>query len=202
MFFKITNFISPTIVEESNQNLILMDVFSKMQQNRILFLCLPIDEYVANIIQAQLLYLDSIDNKDISIYLHSSGGEVVSGLSIIDVMYITNSEISIINTGLAASMSAVILSSATKGKRYSLKHSRTLIHQISSSYEGDFTNMSISLKECEKLRKEVYQILADNTGKTFEQIEKDCDRDFWMSPTEAKEYGLIDHILEKKKIIM
>jgi ATP-dependent Clp protease protease subunit len=194
------NYISPMIIEERQLNIASMDVFSRLQMDRIIFMGLPIDDYVANIIQAQLLYLDSVDsNRDISIYINSGGGSVTSGLGIYDVMNYISCDISTINIGMAASMAAVLLCSGTKGKRSSLKHSRTMIHQVSSGVEGTYSDMEITLNEVKKLRYELYQIISDNTGKIFEEVEKDCDRDHWLTSIEAKEYGLIDEVLYKSK---
>jgi len=193
------NYISPTIIEERQLNVAQMDVFSRLMMDRIIFLGTPINEYVANIIQAQLLFLDSADKtKDIQIYLNSPGGSVSAGMGIYDTMQYVTPDIGTICTGMAASMGSVLLCAGTKGKRSALKHSRVMMHQPSSGMEGTMTDMEISLKEGIKLKKELYEILALHTGQTYKKIEKDSDRDYWLTATEAKEYGLIDEVLEKK----
>lgn len=194
------NYISPTIIEERQLNVASMDVFSRLMMDRIIFLGLPIDDYVANIVQAQLLFLDSVDpKKDIQIYFNTPGGSVHSGLGIYDTMQWVNPDIAAICTGMAASMGAVLLAAGTKGKRSALKHSRIMIHQPSGGAQGTSTDMEITLKEILKLKKELYLILADHTGKTYEKVEKDSDRDYWMTATEAKEYGIIDEVLTRQK---
>ncbi|VBB48260.1 proteolytic subunit of ClpA-ClpP and ClpX-ClpP ATP-dependent serine proteases [uncultured Paludibacter sp.] len=194
------NYISPSILEERQLNVTQMDVFSRLMMDRIIFLGLPVDDYTANVIQAQLLYLDSSDpGKDISIYLNSPGGSVYAGLGIYDTMQFISSDVATICTGMAASMAAVLLVAGTKGKRSALKHSRIMIHQPSGGAQGVAADMEINLREMLKLKKELYQIIADHSGKTYEQIEKDSDRDFWMTSQEAKEYGMIDKVLFNEK---
>ena len=194
------NYISPTIIEERQLNIASMDVFSRLMMDRIIFLGVPIDDYVANIIQAQLLFLESADSKkDIQIYLNTPGGSVYAGLGIYDTMQFISSDVATICTGMAASMGAVLLVAGTQGKRSALKHSRIMIHQPSGGAQGVAADMEINLREMLKLKKELYQIIADHSGKTYEQIEKDSDRDFWMTSQEALEYGMIDRVLVKEK---
>ncbi|MBN2777764.1 MAG: ATP-dependent Clp endopeptidase proteolytic subunit ClpP [Bacteroidales bacterium] len=190
------NYISPTIIEERTLNIATMDVFSRLMMDRIIFLGLPIDDYVANIIQAQLLFLESTDpNKDIQIYFNTPGGSVYAGLGIYDTMQYISSDIATICTGMAASMGAVLLCAGTKGKRSALKHSRVMIHQPMGGASGQATDIEITTKEIIKLRKELYEIISDHSGKPFKQVEKDSDRDYWMTAEEAKNYGMIDEIL-------
>jgi len=193
-------YISPTIIEERQLNVASMDVFSRLMMDRIIFLGAAIDDDVANILQAQLLFLDSSDpNKDIQIYLNSPGGVIQSGLGIYDTMQWVASDVATICTGMAASMAAVILAAGAKGKRSALKHSRVMLHQPSGGMQGQSIDMEITVKEIIKLRKELYAILSEHTGQPYENIEKDSDRDYWMSATEAKEYGLLDEILIRQK---
>ena len=173
-----------------------MDVFSRLMMDRIIFLGTQIDEYTANVIQAQLLYLDSSDpGKDISIYLNTPGGSVYAGLGIYDTMQYVSSDVSTICTGMAASMGAVLLVAGTKGKRFALQHSRVMIHQPMGGAQGQASDIEITAREIQKLKKELYTIIADHSGKSYEQIEKDSDRDYWMTSAEAKEYGMIDEVL-------
>jgi ATP-dependent Clp protease protease subunit len=193
-------YISPTIIEERQLNVASMDVFSRLMMDRIIFLGAAIDDDVANILQAQLLFLDSSDpNKDIQIYLNSPGGVVQSGLGIYDTMQWVTSDVATICTGMAASMAAVILAAGAKGKRSALKHSRVMIHQPAGGMQGQSVDMEITVKEIIKLKKELYTILSDHTGQPFETIEKDSDRDYWMTASEAKEYGLLDEVLVRHK---
>lgn len=194
------NYISPTIIEERQLNVASMDVFSRLMMDRIIFLGLAIDNYVANIIQAQLLYLDSSDpGKDIQIYINSPGGSVSAGLGIYDTMQYISCDVATICTGMAASMGAVLLSAGTKGKRSGLKHSRVMIHQPSGGFEGTASDIEIQAREVLKLKKELYTIIAEHSGNSIEKVEKDSDRDYWMTAHEAKEYGMIDEVLEKTK---
>ena len=194
------NYISPTIIEERQMNIATMDVFSRLMMDRIIFLGVPIDDYVANIIQAQLLYLDSVDpKKDIQIYLNTPGGTVYPGLGIYDTMQYISSDIATICTGVAASMGAILLSAGTKGKRTALKHSRILIHQPMGGAQGQASDIEITAREIQKLKKELYEILALHSGQTYKRIWKDSDRDYWMTAQEAKEYGMIDEVLQKNK---
>ncbi len=190
------NYISPTIIEERSLNIASMDVFSRLMMDRIIFLGLPIDDYVANIIQAQLLFLESNDpNKDIQIYFNTPGGSVYAGLGIYDTMQYISSDIATICTGMAASMGAVLLCAGAKGKRSALKHSRVMIHQPMGGAQGQAADIEITTKQIVTLRKELYEIISDHSGKTFKQVEKDSDRDYWMTAAEAKSYGMIDEIL-------
>lgn len=200
-YARVTNsYISPTILEERRLNVTQMDVFSRLMMERIIFLGTAVDDYAANVIQAQLLYLDSAEpGKDISIYLNTPGGSVYAGLGIYDTMQFISSDISTICTGVAASMGAVLLVAGTKGKRFALKHSRIMIHQPSGGTQGVAADMEINLREMLKLKKELYQIIADHSGKSYKQIEKDSDRDFWMNSQEALDYGMIDKVLIKEK---
>jgi ATP-dependent Clp protease protease subunit len=192
------NYISPTIIEERQLNIASMDVFSRLMMDRIIFLGLPIDDYVANIIQAQLLYLDSTDpGKDIQLYFNTPGGSVYAGLGIYDTMQYISADISTICTGMAASMGAILLIAGTKGKRSALKHSRVMIHQPMGGAEGNASDIEITAREIIKLKKELYEIIALHTGNPIEKVEKDADRDYWMTSLEAKEYGMIDEILQK-----
>ncbi len=194
----VTNYISPTIIEERQLNIATMDVFSRLMMDRIIFLGVPIDDYVANIIQAQLLFLESADaKKDIMIYLNTPGGSVYAGMGIYDTMQYIRPDIATICTGIAASMGAVLLCAGTHEKRTALKHSRILIHQPMGGAQGQASDIEITAREILKLRGELYQIIADHTGQPFEKIEKDSDRDYWMTAEEAKEYGMIDEVLVK-----
>ncbi|MFW6043200.1 MAG: ATP-dependent Clp endopeptidase proteolytic subunit ClpP [Marinilabiliaceae bacterium] len=195
-----SNYISPTIIEERQLNVASMDVFSRLMMDRIIFLGVPIDDTVANIIQAQLLYLDSVDStKDISIYINSPGGNVHSGLGIYDTMQFISSDIQTICTGMAASMGAVLLTAGTKGKRSALKHSRVMIHQPMGGAQGQAADIEITAREILKLKKELYQIISDHTGNTYKKVEKDSDRDYWMTSEEALKYGMIDEVLARTK---
>jgi len=192
------NYISPTIIEERQLNIATMDVFSRLMMDRIIFLGTPIDDYVANIIQAQLLFLESTDPaKDIQIYFNTPGGMVYAGLGIYDTMQYISSDIATICTGMAASMGAVLLAAGKKGKRSALKHARVMIHQPSGGAQGQASDIEITAREILKLRKELYEILADHTGNTYKKVEKDSDRDYWMTAQEAKDYGIVDEILLK-----
>lgn len=194
----VTNYISPTIIEERQLNIATMDVFSRLMMDRIIFLGVPIDDYVANIIQAQLLFLESADaKKDIMIYLNTPGGSVYAGMGIYDTMQYIRPDIATICTGIAVSMGAVLLCAGTHEKRTALKHSRILIHQPMGGAQGQASDIEITAREILKLRGELYQIIADHTGQPFEKIEKDSDRDYWMTAEEAKEYGMIDEVLVK-----
>jgi len=194
-----SSYISPTIIEERQLNVAQMDVFSRLMMDRIIFLGTQIDDYTANVIQAQLLYLDTSDpGKDISIYINSPGGSVYAGLGIYDTMQYINSNVSTICTGIAASMASVILVAGTKGKRFSLEHSRVMIHQPMGGMQGQAADMEITVRQILKVKEELYNIIALHSGKTYEEIERDSDRDYWMSAVEAKEYGMIDDIFSKK----
>jgi ATP-dependent Clp protease protease subunit len=190
------NYISPTIIEERQLNVATMDVFSRLMMDRIIFLGVPIDDYVANIIQAQLLFLESVDSKrDIQIYLNTPGGSVYAGLGIYDTMQYIQPDVATICTGMAASMGAVLLCAGEKGKRTALPHSRILIHQPMGGAEGQASDIEITTREILKLKKELYEIIARHSGQSFKKIEKDADRDYWMTSEEARAYGMIDEIL-------
>jgi ATP-dependent Clp protease, protease subunit len=194
------DYISPTIIEERQLNIATMDVFSRLMMDRIIFLGVPINDYVANIIQAQLLFLESVDSKkDIQIYLNSPGGSVYAGLGIYDTMQYINPDVATICTGMAASMAAVILCAGADGKRTSLKHSRVMIHQPMGGAEGQASDIEITAKEIQKLKKELYEIIAKHSKQDYEKVWKDSDRDYWMTADEAKEYGMIDEVLIRNK---
>jgi len=193
-------YISPSILEERQLNVTQMDVFSRLMMDRIIFLGSEINDYVANVIQAQLLFLDTADpGKDIYIYLNSPGGSVHAGLGIYDTMQYIGSDVATICTGMAASMAAVLLVAGEKGKRSALKHSRVMIHQPMGGMQGQAADMEINYKQIMLLKNELYQIIADHSGNPFEKIEKDSDRDYWMTSQEALEYGMIDNILVRNK---
>lgn len=194
------NYISPTIIEERQLNIATMDVFSRLMMDRIIFLGVPINDYVANIIQAQLLYMESVDpKKDIQIYLNTPGGSVYAGLGIYDTMQYIAPDVATICTGIAASMGAVLLSAGTHGKRTALKHSRILIHQPMGGAEGQASDIEITAREIGKLKKELYEIIASHSGQKYDKIWKDSDRDYWMTSQEAKDYGMIDEVLLSNK---
>jgi ATP-dependent Clp protease, protease subunit len=195
-----SNYISPSILEERQLNVTQMDVFSRLMMDRIIFLGTQVDDYTANVIQAQLLFLDSADpGKDISIYLNSPGGSVYAGLGIYDTMQFINSDVATICTGMAASMAAVLLVAGANGKRSALRHSRVMIHQPMGGAQGQASDIEITAREIQKLKKELYTIIADHSGKEFDRIEKDSDRDYWMTSQEALDYGMIDKVLFKEK---
>lgn len=195
-----SSYISPSILEERQLNVTQMDVFSRLMMDRIIFMGTQVDDYSANVIQAQLLYLDSADpGKDISIYLNSPGGSVSAGLGIYDTMQFISSDVSTICTGMAASMGAVLLVAGEKGKRSALPHSRIMIHQPMGGAQGQASDIEITAREIMKLKKELYTIIADHSGNSYERIEKDSDRDYWMTAQEALEYGMIDHVLTRQK---
>lgn len=190
---------TPQVIEERQMNVVGMDVFSRLMMDRIIFMGVPVNDYVSNVIQAQLLFLESTDPKrDIQMFINSPGGSVIDGMGIYDTMQYVNPDVATICTGLAASMGAVLLTAGAKGKRTCLPHSRVMIHQPSGGMQGQFTDMEISYNLIKKLREELYNILADHSGKTFEDIERDSERDKWMTAVEAKEYGLVDEVLERK----
>ena len=193
-------YINPTIIEERKLNVASVDVFSRLMMDRIIFLGVPIDDDVANIIQAQLLFLASQDSAaDISIYLNTPGGSVSAGLGIYDTMQLVEPDVATICTGMAASMGAVLLCAGAAGKRSALPHSRVMIHQPLGGAQGQASDIEIAAREIVKVKKELYSIISEHTGKSLEQIIADGDRDFWMSAAEAKEYGMIDEILSKRR---
>ncbi len=190
------DYISPTIIEERQLNIATMDVFSRLMMDRIIFLGVGINDYVSNIIQAQLLFLESVDaKKDIQIYMNSPGGSVYAGLGIYDTMQIIQPDVSTICTGIAASMGAVLMCAGVKGKRSALKHSRIMIHQPLGGADGQASDLEITVREITKLKKELYEIIALHSGQKFAKVEKDSDRDYWMTAEEAKEYGMVDEVL-------
>jgi ATP-dependent Clp protease protease subunit len=191
-------YISPTIIEERQLNVASMDIFSRLMMDRIIFLGTPINDDVANIIMGQLLYLESVDaKKDIMIYLNSPGGSVYAGLGIYDVMQYVAPDIATICTGMAASMAAVLLCAGAKGKRSGLKHSRVMIHQPMGGAEGQASDIEITAREIQKLKKELYDIIAVHSNQKYDKVWKDSDRDYWMKAEEAKDYGMIDEVLSK-----
>ncbi|MDE5971773.1 MAG: ATP-dependent Clp endopeptidase proteolytic subunit ClpP [Muribaculaceae bacterium] len=194
------SYISPTIIEERQLNVAQMDVFSRLMMDRIIFLGTQVDDYSANVIQAQLLYLDSADpGKDVSIYINSPGGSVYAGLGIYDTMQYISSDVATICTGMAASMAAVLLVAGAKGKRFALKHSRVMIHQPMGGAQGQASDIEITAREILKLKHELYTIIADHSGQLLDKVERDSDRDYWMTAQEAQEYGMIDQVLVKAK---
>jgi len=188
--------LTPYIIEERPLNIAQMDVFSRLMMDRIIFLGEGIDDYVANIITAQLLFLDSVDrSRDIQMYINSPGGSVYAGLGVYDTMQFVSPDVSTICTGIAASMGAVLLCAGVNGKRTALKHSRVMLHQPSGAIGGQATDIEITAREIKKLKEELYEVIAHHTGKDIATVAKDCDRDFWMKALEAKEYGLVDEVL-------
>ena len=195
-----SSYISPTIIEERQLNVAQMDVFSRLMMDRIIFLGTDVNDYSANVIQAQLLFLDNNDpGKDVNIYINSPGGSVYAGLGIYDTMQYIQSDVATICTGMAASMAAVLLVAGAKGKRFALPHSRVMIHQPMGGAQGQASDIEITAREILKLKHELYSIIADHSGQNIEKVERDSDRDYWMTAEEAKEYGMIDHLLIKAK---
>ena len=193
-------YVSPTIIEERQLNIATMDVFSRLMMDRIIFLGAPIYDDAANIIQAQLLFLESVDpEKDIQLYINSPGGSVSAGLGIYDTMQLVNCDVATICTGLAASMGAVLLTAGTAGKRSALPHSRVMIHQPLGGAQGQASDIEITAREILRTKRELYEILSSHAGVPIKKIEKDADRDYWMTADEAKSYGLIDEVLKKRK---
>ena len=192
--------LTPNIIEERPMNVAVMDVYSRLMMDRIIFLGYPINDEVANIVTAQLLFLDSTDRtRDINMYINSPGGSVYSGLGVYDTMQYVAPDVATIVTGMAASMGAVLLCAGTKGKRTGLHHSRVMIHQPLGGMQGQVSDMEISYKLIKQMQKQLYDIMAEHTGQPYETIEKDCDRDNWMTSEESKAYGLIDEVLIRKK---
>ncbi|XOD69500.1 MAG: ATP-dependent Clp endopeptidase proteolytic subunit ClpP [Flavobacteriales bacterium AspAUS03] len=187
--------LTPYITEERKLNVAQMDVFSRLMMDRIIFLGTAIDDQVANIVQAQLLFLQSVDARDIRIYINSPGGSVYAGLGIYDTMQMVKPEVATTCTGMAASMAAVLLCAGAKGNRSGLKHSRVMIHQPLGGAHGQASDIEITAREIRKLKKELYQIIAQHSGQSFEKIEKDSDRDYWMTAEEAKIYGMVDEVI-------
>lgn len=194
------DYISPTIIEERQLNVASMDVFSRLMMDRIIFLGVGINDYVSNVIQAQLLFLESVDaKKDIQIYMNSPGGSVYAGLGIYDTMQFIQPNIATICTGMAASMAAVLMCAGEKGKRSALPHARIMIHQPMGGAEGQASDIEITAREIQKLKKELYEIIATHSGQTNEKVWADSDRDYWMTAQEAKDYGMVDEVLIRKK---
>ncbi len=199
-FDDVVSSMTPYIIEERQLNVAQMDVFSRLMMDRIIFLGTGIDDTVANIIQAQLLFLESADaKKDIQVYLNSPGGSVYAGLGIYDTMQYIAPDVATICTGMAASMGAVLLCAGTKGKRTALKHSRVMIHQPLGGAQGQASDIEITAREIAKLKKELYDIIANHSGQTYEKVWEDSDRDYWMTAQEAKDYGMIDEVLVRTK---
>ena len=189
---------TPAVIEERQMNVQAIDVFSRLMMDRIIFMGVPVNDYVANVIQAQLLFLESADPKrDVQMFINSPGGSVIAGLGIYDTMQYVSPDIATICTGLAASMGAVLLCAGTSGKRTCLPHARVMIHQPSGGMQGQFTDMEISYNLIKSMKKQLYDILAKHSGKDYDTIEQDSDRDYWMTATEAKEYGLVDEVLSR-----
>lgn len=192
-------YINPQIIEERQLNAVAMDVFSRLMMDRIVFLGVPIDDDVANIIMAQLLFLESVNSaQDIQMYINSPGGSVYSGLAIYDTMQLLSADVATICTGMAASMAAVLMAAGAQGKRAALPHSRMMIHQPLGGAEGQASDVEIRTREMLRLKRELQELLALHTGQPYERIEKDCDRDYYLTAAEAKEYGLVDSVLEHK----
>ena len=193
------NYISPSILEERQLNVTQMDVFSRLMMDRIIFLGTEINDYTANVIQAQLLYLDSADSeRDINLYLNTPGGSVYAGLGIYDTMQFVRAKVGTICTGMAASMGAILLVAGEKGMRAALPHSRVMIHQPLGGIQGQASDIEITAREILKLKDELYQIIADHSGQAVERIRQDADRDYWMNSQEALAYGMIDRVYERK----
>lgn len=189
--------LTPYIIEERPLNVASMDVFSRLMMDRIIFMGEPVNDYVANIVTAQLLFLESTDRtRDVQMYINSPGGSVYAGLGIYDTMQIVNPDIATICTGIAASMAAVLMCAGTKGKRTALRHSRIMMHQPSSYIGGQATDIGISVKEIQRVKQNLYQIISEHTGQPIEKVAQDSDRDFWMLADEAKEYGIVDEVLK------
>ena len=193
------SYISPSILEERQLNVTQMDVFSRLMMDRIIFLGTEVNDYTANVIQAQLLYLDSVDSdRDISIYLNTPGGSVYAGLGIYDTMQFVKSKVATICTGMAASMGAVLLVAGEQGMRAALPHSRVMIHQPLGGIQGQASDIEITAREILKLKDELYQIISDHSGQTMDKIRQDADRDYWMTAKEALEYGMIDKVYSRE----
>ena len=192
-------YLNPYILEERQLNVTQLDVFSRLMMDRIIFLGTEVNDYTANVLQAQMLYLDSVDSaKDISIYINSPGGSVYAGLGIYDTMQFINSDVQTICTGMAASMAAVLLVAGKEGKRSALPHSRIMIHQPMGGAQGQASDIEITAREIQKLKKELYTIISDHSHQTFDKVWADSDRDYWMTAEEAKEYGMVDEVLSRK----
>ena len=192
-------YLNPYILEERQLNVTQLDVFSRLMMDRIIFLGTEVNDYTANVLQAQMLYLDSVDSaKDISIYINSPGGSVYAGLGIYDTMQFINSDVQTICTGMAASMAAVLLVAGKEGKRSALPHSRIMIHQPMGGAQGQASDIEITAREIQKLKKELYTIISEHSHQPFDKVWADSDRDYWMTAEEAKEYGMVDEVLKRK----
>lgn len=190
---------TPQVIEERKMNIVGMDVFSRLMMDRIIFMGVPVNDYVSNVVQAQLLFLESTDkSRDINMFINSPGGSVIDGMGIYDTMQYVGPDVATICTGLAASMGAVLLAAGTGGKRSCLEHSRVMIHQPMGGMQGQVSDMEINYKLIKELQKELYNILVEHTGKDYKTIEEDCDRDYWMTADEAKNYGLVDEVLTRR----
>jgi ATP-dependent Clp protease protease subunit len=196
---RIENSLTPYILEERSMNVTIMDVFSRLMMERIIWVAGEVNDHMSTIVQAQLMFLDSIDNNDITMHIDSPGGSVKSGLSMVDVMDYIKSDIRTINTGMAASMGSVLLGAGTKGKRGSLTYSRTMLHQSSGGFRGNIQDAKIDMVEWEKLNNLLFDLLGGYCGKTAEQVKTDASRDLWLSSEDALTYGIIDEIVKKKK---
>ena len=190
--------LTPYILEERQMNITVMDVFSRLMMERIIWVAGPVNDSMSTVVQAQLMFLDSIDSTDITMHIDSPGGSVKSGLSMVDVMEYINSDIRTVNTGMAASMGSILLGAGTKGKRCSLRFSRTMLHQSSGGFEGNILDAKINMIEWEKLNKTLFELLGEYCNKPSEQVMKDAERDLWLSASDALEYGIIDEIIRKK----
>ena len=197
---RIESNLTPYILEERQLNVTQIDVFSRLLMERIIWVAGPVNDYMSTIVQAQLMFLDSTDNNDITMHIDSPGGSVKSGLSMVDVMDYIHSDIRTINTGMAASMGSILLGAGTKGKRSSLRFSRTMLHQSSGGFEGNIQDAEISMREWEKINNILFELLGGYCGKTAEQVKQDASRDFWLSAQEALDYGIIDEIVTRKGI--
>ena len=194
-------YLNPYILEERQLNVTQLDVFSRLMMDRIIFLGTEVNDYTANVLQAQMLYLDSVDSgKDISIYINSPGGSVSAGLGIYDTMQFVNCDVQTICTGMAASMAAVLLVAGKEGKRSALPHSRVMIHQPLGGAQGQASDIEITAREIQKLKKELYTIISDHSHQPFDKVWADSDRDYWMTAAEAKEYGMVDEVLVRKNL--
>ena len=191
---------TPNVIEERTSNILGLDVFSRLMMDRIIFMGVAVTDYVANVVQAQLLFLESVDLKrDVQMFINSPGGSVIAGMGMYDTMQYVTPDVATICTSLAASMGSVLLCAGEKGKRSILPHARVMVHQPSGGMQGQFSDMEINYRLISKLREELYNIYVKHTGKTFEEIEKAADRDNWMTATEAVEWGLVDEVLIREK---
>ena len=190
---------TPYILEEREMRATQMDIFSRLMMERIIWCAGPVNDRMSTIVQAQLMFLDTLSNEDIVMHIDTPGGSVKSGLSIIDVMDYIKCDVATINTGMAASMGAVLLCAGAQGKRTALKHSRVMIHQPLGGAQGQASDIEITAREIQKLKKELFEIISEHSGKSYDEVWKDSDRDYWMTSEEAKLYGMIDEVLERKK---